>query len=209
MALPITSQLGYSLHSSVRGALRQLKYGIRDNSVLCTGISQLLGRRPRSNHVPLQLSLSFSLPPTAARIDLARVTHLCRRLFFKKPSYMFRSTGYVVCATFSGLLLDELVSFFLGMRHYSRTKFLKFFASEVQLGFTLAEPLTFFPLVHAAFDYYDWRMPFVFNLSRTVPVGPDADLDWYAATRLLSLYFLLFVLNFPRRSHLENGKNYS
>jgi hypothetical protein len=28
----------------------------------------------------------------------------------------------------------------------------------------LSEPLTFFLLVHPAFDYYDWKMPFVFVL---------------------------------------------
>jgi hypothetical protein len=171
MVLPITSQLNRYLHSSVRSALRQLKYSSGGSYLLVSSVPGLKVE-PWSAAFPLSLELTFSLSGTSARIDLARVSYLYRRLFFKKPSYVFRPPVYRVRASFSGLLFDRLLSAFLAMRFYSQTKFLKFFYVGDSLTFTLAEPLTFFPLVHPAFDYYDWKMPFVFALRTSWSSSP-------------------------------------
>jgi hypothetical protein len=115
-----------------------------------------------------QLTLAFSTPAEVSRYELSRVLYVFKRVFNTKPEVIpTRQGGYRVKATFAPRFAHHLLSFFLHMKRYGNTKYLKFFFVEGSLDFSflLFEPITFFPLVHPAFDYYDWSYPFEFTVN--------------------------------------------
>jgi hypothetical protein len=128
-----------------------------------------------------RLELQFSLEEKAARIELARVLFVFKRIFNLKPAITRgRPDGYRVSANFSGPYAAHLLGFFMRLRFTTRTKFLRFFfpSNTVDFRFILLEPITFFPLIHPGFDYHDWYYPFEFQINFSSIRG--VQLDYFA-----------------------------
>jgi hypothetical protein len=114
------------------------------------------------------VTLSFSTSAEVSRYELSRVLYIFRRTFNIKPHVIpTRIGGYKIKATFPPQFAHRLLSFFLYLRSSGKTKYLKFFFVEgtIDFSFLLFEPITFFPLVHPGFDYYDWVYPFEFTVN--------------------------------------------
>lgn len=119
-----------------------------------------------------KLRLFFAVPIAAAKPELARVLFVFSKLFFVKPFVSRVSdTSYHVYATLGSYRFSRVISLLLRLKRLNNSKFLTFCCSDdATLRINLAEPLTFFPLVHPNFDYHDWNYPFTFELALDKPV---------------------------------------